>query len=229
MRRQWKRGSRLGVAGLGLPREAVSACFVMALAAKLNKRGGCCRAMRRGGSTAVFQAAGDWGWQLGTLVLFGLSSVEVLMSLSAPVPLGAGAWLGAGKRFSLYLQCGVLNGGLHWGHPWLWCIREPSAEAKCNPHLPSFVYKVWGSTGTGLVCSRPLVLLPRFAAEMLLMFAGSGCEAVTPCTAVFQDGLVKTNMEKLTFYALSAPEKLDRIGAYLSERLIRDVSRHRYG
>uniref|UniRef100_A0A7M4E395 EFR3 homolog B n=1 Tax=Crocodylus porosus TaxID=8502 RepID=A0A7M4E395_CROPO len=37
-----------------------------------------------------------------------------------------------------------------------------------------------------------------------------------------EDGLVKTNMEKLTFYALSAPEKLDRIGAYLSERLIRD-------
>lgn len=46
---------------------------------------------------------------------------------------------------------------------------------------------------------------------------------------LFQDGLVKTNMEKLTFYALSAPEKLDRIGAYLSERLIRDVGRHRYG
>nr|XP_034966705.1 protein EFR3 homolog B isoform X1 [Zootoca vivipara] len=44
-----------------------------------------------------------------------------------------------------------------------------------------------------------------------------------------EDGLVKTNMEKLTFYALSAPEKLDRIGAYLSEKLIRDVSRHRYG
>ncbi|KAM7027976.1 LOW QUALITY PROTEIN: protein EFR3 homolog B-like [Passerculus sandwichensis] len=36
-------------------------------------------------------------------------------------------------------------------------------------------------------------------------------------------------MEKLTFYALSAPEKLDRIGAYLSERLTRDVARHRYG
>ncbi|CAB1330520.1 unnamed protein product [Coregonus sp. 'balchen'] len=32
----------------------------------------------------------------------------------------------------------------------------------------------------------------------------------------------ETNMEKLTFYALSAPEKLDRIGAYLSERLSRD-------
>uniref|UniRef100_A0A672HZA6 EFR3 homolog B n=1 Tax=Salarias fasciatus TaxID=181472 RepID=A0A672HZA6_SALFA len=36
-------------------------------------------------------------------------------------------------------------------------------------------------------------------------------------------------MEKLTFYALSAPEKLDRIGGYLSERLSRDVARHRYG
>ncbi|XP_064860441.1 protein EFR3 homolog B-like isoform X2 [Oncorhynchus nerka] len=44
-----------------------------------------------------------------------------------------------------------------------------------------------------------------------------------------EDGLVKVNMEKLTFYALSAPEKLDRIGAYLSERLSRDVARHRYG
>ncbi|XP_037668988.1 protein EFR3 homolog B isoform X2 [Choloepus didactylus] len=44
-----------------------------------------------------------------------------------------------------------------------------------------------------------------------------------------EDGLVKTNMEKLTFYALSAPEKLDRIGSYLSETLIRDVGRHRYG
>lgn len=40
---------------------------------------------------------------------------------------------------------------------------------------------------------------------------------------------MKANMEKLTFYALSAPEKLDRIGAYLSERLSRDVARHRYG
>lgn len=51
----------------------------------------------------------------------------------------------------------------------------------------------------------------------------------TTGTLLFQDGLVKTNMEKLTFYALSAPEKLDRIGAYLSEKLIRDVGRHRYG
>uniref|UniRef100_A0A8C4V065 Protein EFR3 homolog B n=1 Tax=Falco tinnunculus TaxID=100819 RepID=A0A8C4V065_FALTI len=148
------------------------------------------------------------------------------MSLSAPVSLGAGALLGAGKWFLLCLRCGVLDRGLHWGHPWLWCLREPSAEAEYNPHLASLAYNVWGSAGMGLACSRPLALLPRFAAEM---FAGSGCEAVMPCAALVQDGLVKTNMEKLTFYALSAPEKLDRIGAYLSERLIRDVSRHRYG
>ncbi|XP_060923161.1 protein EFR3 homolog B-like [Limanda limanda] len=44
-----------------------------------------------------------------------------------------------------------------------------------------------------------------------------------------EDGLVKANMEKLTFFALSAPEKLDRIAAYLSERLTRDLNRHRYG
>ncbi|XP_018613309.1 protein EFR3 homolog A isoform X2 [Scleropages formosus] len=44
-----------------------------------------------------------------------------------------------------------------------------------------------------------------------------------------KDGLVKSDMEKLTFYAVSAPEKLDRIGAYLAERLSRDVLRHRYG
>uniref|UniRef100_A0A8C6VW81 Protein EFR3 homolog A n=1 Tax=Nothobranchius furzeri TaxID=105023 RepID=A0A8C6VW81_NOTFU len=36
-------------------------------------------------------------------------------------------------------------------------------------------------------------------------------------------------MEKLTFYAVSAPEKLDRIGEYLAEKLSRDVVRHRYG
>ncbi|CAB1446603.1 unnamed protein product [Pleuronectes platessa] len=44
-----------------------------------------------------------------------------------------------------------------------------------------------------------------------------------------KDGLSKSDMEKLTFYAVSAPEKLDRIGSYLAERLSRDVVRHRYG
>ncbi|XP_074641716.1 protein EFR3 homolog A-like [Tubulanus polymorphus] len=42
-----------------------------------------------------------------------------------------------------------------------------------------------------------------------------------------QDGLVKNNMEKLTFYALSSPEKLDRIGDYLAKRLSHDVHRHK--
>ncbi|BFY99181.1 hypothetical protein BsWGS_02221 [Bradybaena similaris] len=43
-----------------------------------------------------------------------------------------------------------------------------------------------------------------------------------------QDGLVKNNLEKLTFYALSSrPEKLDRIGQYLERKLSHDISRHR--
>lgn len=36
-------------------------------------------------------------------------------------------------------------------------------------------------------------------------------------------------MEKLTFYALSSPEKLDRIGEYLAQRVARDLNRHRVG
>ncbi|XP_018907734.1 protein EFR3 homolog cmp44E isoform X2 [Bemisia tabaci] len=44
-----------------------------------------------------------------------------------------------------------------------------------------------------------------------------------------QEGLVKNNMEKLAFYAISSPEKLDRIGEYLLEKASRDISRRRYG
>ncbi|KAB0805530.1 hypothetical protein PPYR_02500 [Photinus pyralis] len=44
-----------------------------------------------------------------------------------------------------------------------------------------------------------------------------------------QDGLVKLNMEKLTFYSLSSPEKLDRIGEYLFQKAARDIYRRRYG
>ena len=43
------------------------------------------------------------------------------------------------------------------------------------------------------------------------------------------DGLVKSNMEKLVFYSLSSPEKLDRISDYLADRIGRDLSRHRFG
>lgn len=44
-----------------------------------------------------------------------------------------------------------------------------------------------------------------------------------------QDGLIKNNMEKLTFYALSSPEKLDRIGEYLFQKAARDIYRRRNG
>lgn len=44
-----------------------------------------------------------------------------------------------------------------------------------------------------------------------------------------RQGLVKANMDKLIFYALSSPEKLDRIGAYLAQKLNRDVERRRFG
>lgn len=47
--------------------------------------------------------------------------------------------------------------------------------------------------------------------------------------ALPQDGLVKSNMEKLTFYALSSPEKLDRIGEYLYQKASRDITRKRDG
>lgn len=43
--------------------------------------------------------------------------------------------------------------------------------------------------------------------------------------SVPQDGLIKNNMEKLTFYSLSSPEKLDRIGEYLFQRASRDIYR----
>ncbi|XP_025830183.1 protein EFR3 homolog cmp44E isoform X2 [Agrilus planipennis] len=44
-----------------------------------------------------------------------------------------------------------------------------------------------------------------------------------------QDGLVKSNMEKLTFYSLSSPEKLDRIGEYFYQKASRDIYRRRHG
>ncbi|KAK9737115.1 hypothetical protein QE152_g10986 [Popillia japonica] len=44
-----------------------------------------------------------------------------------------------------------------------------------------------------------------------------------------QDGLVKANLERLTFYSLSSPEKLDRIGEYLYQKAARDIYRKRYG
>jgi len=44
-----------------------------------------------------------------------------------------------------------------------------------------------------------------------------------------QDGLIKSNMEKLTYYATSSPEKLDRIGDYFAHKIARDLARHYNG
>ena len=49
------------------------------------------------------------------------------------------------------------------------------------------------------------------------------------CFVYFQEGLVKGNMDKLTFFAMKSPDKLDRIGEYLEQRLSRDIYRQRYG
>ena len=45
----------------------------------------------------------------------------------------------------------------------------------------------------------------------------------------FQEGLVKSNMDKLTFFAMKSPEKLDRIGEYLALRLSRYIDRQKKG
>ena len=42
-------------------------------------------------------------------------------------------------------------------------------------------------------------------------------------------GLVNSNMEKLTFYTLSAPEKLDRIGDYIYSKLNNYLYRRKTG
>ncbi|XP_072855721.2 protein EFR3 homolog A isoform X1 [Pogona vitticeps] len=76
---------------------------------------------------------------------------------------------------------------------------------------------VWGGKKSG-VCCCCAALRPRYKRLVDNIFPEDP-----------KDGLVKADMEKLTFYAVSAPEKLDRIGAYLAERLSRDVVRHRDG
>lgn len=50
-------------------------------------------------------------------------------------------------------------------------------------------------------------------------------DAIYPAAA--EDGLVKNKMESLVYFAMTSPEKLDRIGEYLAYRLSRDVNRSR--
>ena len=49
------------------------------------------------------------------------------------------------------------------------------------------------------------------------------------CLRLPQDGLVKSNMKKLTNYVHLSPEKLDRIGEYLESKVSRDIYRRRAG
>ncbi|XP_076058081.1 protein EFR3 homolog stmA isoform X2 [Oratosquilla oratoria] len=44
-----------------------------------------------------------------------------------------------------------------------------------------------------------------------------------------EQGLVKSKMECLIFYAMNNPDKLDSIGDYLAQRLLRDIHRRRTG
>jgi len=41
------------------------------------------------------------------------------------------------------------------------------------------------------------------------------------------DAVVTENMQKLTYYSISHPEKLNRIGIYVVDRLTRDLYRQR--
>lgn len=43
------------------------------------------------------------------------------------------------------------------------------------------------------------------------------------------EGLVKNKMETLVYYSVTSPEKLDRIGEYLEQRISRDIYRNRRG
>jgi hypothetical protein len=45
--------------------------------------------------------------------------------------------------------------------------------------------------------------------------------------AAAEDGLVKNKMESLVYFAMTSPEKLDRIGEYLAYRISRDIIRSR--
>ncbi|KAJ7409115.1 Protein EFR3 A [Willisornis vidua] len=98
-------------------------------------------------------------------------------------------------------------------------IEFPLTETICALCFRSYMLKSKGSIDlTTGVCCCCAALRPRYKRLVDNIFPEDP-----------KDGLVKADMEKLTFYAVSAPEKLDRIGAYLAERLTRDVVRHRYG
>ncbi|XP_017126392.1 protein EFR3 homolog cmp44E isoform X2 [Drosophila elegans] len=91
------------------------------------------------------------------------------------------------------------------------CCFEP-------PELPEFFDSfVQKCTDPSCCCGCCSALRPRYKRLVDNIFP------VNP-----EDGLVKSNMEKLTFYSLSSPDKLDRIGEYLYQKATKDINRKRY-
>ncbi|XP_016986347.1 protein EFR3 homolog cmp44E isoform X1 [Drosophila rhopaloa] len=91
------------------------------------------------------------------------------------------------------------------------CCFEP-------PELPEFFDSfVQRCTDPSCCCGCCSALRPRYKRLVDNIFP------VNP-----EDGLVKSNMEKLTFYSLSSPDKLDRIGEYLYQKATKDINRKRY-
>ncbi|XP_072459157.1 protein EFR3 homolog A isoform X2 [Notamacropus eugenii] len=111
-------------------------------------------------------------------------------------------------------SCCYLNKTLHLLAPTIFSGCPPCLECSSSSFLPpGFIgFQVPG------VCCCCAALRPRYKRLVDNIFPEDP-----------KDGLVKADMEKLTFYAVSAPEKLDRIGSYLADRLSRDVVRHRSG
>ncbi|KAJ6647316.1 Protein EFR3 like cmp44E [Pseudolycoriella hygida] len=84
--------------------------------------------------------------------------------------------------------------------------------------LPEFMDTMASKcTDPGCCCGCCSALRPRYKRLV---------DNIFPVNA--EDGLVKSNMEKLTFYSLSSPEKLDRIGEYLYQKAAKDIHRKRY-
>ncbi|XP_055858817.1 protein EFR3 homolog cmp44E [Episyrphus balteatus] len=91
------------------------------------------------------------------------------------------------------------------------CCFEP---VELPEFLDTFVQKC---TDPGCCCGCCSALRPRYKRLVDNIFPENP-----------EDGLVKSNMEKLTFYSLSSPDKLDRIGEYLYQKATKDINRKRY-
>ncbi|ALC40651.1 stmA [Drosophila busckii] len=93
------------------------------------------------------------------------------------------------------------------------CCFEPP-ELELPEFFDGFIQKC---TDPSCCCGCCSALRPRYKRLVDNIFP------VNP-----EDGLVKSNMEKLTFYSLSSPDKLDRIGEYLYQKATKDINRKRY-